>query len=48
MFITRLIDRITTANRRRQVSMELSFMNDYRLEDIGLSRLDLIAGKRHR
>lgn len=48
MVISRLFDRITAANRRRQVSMELPFMNEYRLEDIGVRRLDIIAGKRVR
>jgi uncharacterized protein YjiS (DUF1127 family) len=46
MFINRFIDRLASTRRRRQVSFELGHLSDYQLDDIGLSRLDLIAGKR--
>ncbi|RYE88771.1 MAG: DUF1127 domain-containing protein [Hyphomicrobiales bacterium] len=46
MLIGRIITRIATTRRRRQASLQLAALSERQLEDLGLSRLDLMAARR--
>lgn len=48
MFLARFIDQIATQRRRRAVTLELDFMSERQLSDLGLSRLDLLQAQRRR
>jgi uncharacterized protein YjiS (DUF1127 family) len=48
MFLNRLLTQIGERRRRRVATMEIAHMNEYQLQDLGITRLDIIAGRRPR
>ena len=48
MFFPRMLDCIANHRRKRIVTLEIDALSDHRLNDLGLSRLDLIDPTRRR
>ena len=48
MFFPRMLDCIATRRRKRIVTLEIDALSDHRLNDLGLSRLDLLDPTRQR
>jgi uncharacterized protein YjiS (DUF1127 family) len=48
MFLSRMLGSITIRRRKRIVTLEINALSDHRLNDLGLSRLDLIDPTRRR
>jgi uncharacterized protein YjiS (DUF1127 family) len=46
MLIGRLISHIVTTRRQRRAGIELSSLSEQQLDDLGISRLDLVAARR--
>lgn len=48
MFLSRMLASIAVRHRKRIVTLEINALSDHRLNDLGLSRLDLIDPTRQR
>lgn len=48
MFFSRMLGCIANRSRKRIVMLEIDTLSDHRLNDLGLSRLDLIDPTRRR
>jgi Domain of unknown function (DUF1127). len=48
MFFPRMLDCIANRRRKRIVKLEIDALSDHRLNDLGLSRLDLLDPTRRR
>lgn len=48
MFFPRMLDCIANRRRKLIVTLEIDALSDHRLNDLGLSRLDLIDPTRRR
>jgi len=48
MFFSRMLGCIANRSRKRVVMLEIDALSDHRLNDLGLSRLDLIDPTRRR
>ena len=48
MFFSRMLGCIAHRRRKRIVTLEIDALSDHRLNDLGLSRLDLIDPTRRR
>ncbi|MBN9309865.1 MAG: DUF1127 domain-containing protein [Devosia sp.] len=46
MLIGRIITGIANTRRQRRTSLELALLNERQLEDLGISRIDLMAARR--